>query len=587
HYSIQQEIAWQNRELVPRRYRLTVTERLTPPDGGVLEPLDEAGVKRAAETFRAAGVEAVAVCFLFSYLNPEHELRARALLEAELPGVFITTSAEVAPQFREFERFTTGAMNAYIGPRVRDYVDRLAAGMRTAGISAELLIMRSNGGVATPRQIASHPVETLLSGPAAGVLGGAWAGASAGRENVITFDIGGTSADIGVVSGGRFSEAAARDTRIAGFPLLVSMLDIHTIGTGGGSIAALDAAGGFKVGPESAGAVPGPAAYGRGGDAPTLTDANLVLGRLDPDNFLGGEMTLDAAAARAAIDTLAGVMNMDAQHTAEGIVAVANSDMANAIKARTVQKGIDPRDYALVAFGGGGPLQAAEVAHLVGIPEVIIPLYPGINSALGLLTTDIAYDAIRTQFQVSTALDLERLTDAFDSMQAQLDKQFADDSIAGPDIRYARAADLRYVGQGYELRIDFPPGPVIDATLARMFEEFHTRHEAEYGHAFPDSPIEIVNVRLSGIGAVPKLAALPTPGGGALADALLKTDTTLFRVDNQLSEQNTAFYVRDALPAGATFDGPAVILQTDSTTLVPPGWRCGVDPAGNLLLTMA
>ena len=298
HYSIRQEIPWQDRPFARRRYRLTVPERIIPPAGEVLTPLDEEAVRRAARRLRSEGVEAIAVCFLFSWIDPAHEERAAAIVREEHPDCFVTTSASVSPQFREFERFTTTTMNAFIGPRMRDYMNRIGARMDEAGVSAELHVMSSNGGVATVRTVSERPVVTLLSGPAAGVLGGRWSGELSGRRKLITFDMGGTSADIGIVDEGRFAEATARDTWIAGYPVLVSMIDIHTIGAGGGSIARVDQGGGFRVGPESAGAVPGPAAYGRGGAEPTVTDANVVLGRLDRDYFLGGAMALDEMAGR-------------------------------------------------------------------------------------------------------------------------------------------------------------------------------------------------------------------------------------------------------------------------------------------------
>ena len=298
HYSIMQEIPWQHHPLVRRAFRKVAAERLVPPRGEVRIPLAEDEVRTAARELARAGVEAVAVCFLFSYLNPAHEERAKEIVLEEFPQAFVTTSSSVVPQFREFERFTTTAMNAFIGPKVRHYVGQLVSAMRDAGLTSDLRIMRSNGGLATPQMVAELPVLTLLSGPAAGVLGGAWSGALSGRSKLITFDIGGTSADIGVVTDGRFSEASARDTWVGGYPVIVPMIDIHTIGAGGGSIAYVDSGGTFKVGPESAGSQPGPAAYGRGGARPTVTDANLVLGRLDEDNFLGGSMALDVAAAR-------------------------------------------------------------------------------------------------------------------------------------------------------------------------------------------------------------------------------------------------------------------------------------------------
>ena len=368
-YSIMQDIPWQNRPLVRRRDRAVVRERLAPPRGEVLEPLDENAVREAARAFKARGIEAICVCFLFSYIDPRHEERARQIVLEEFPEAFVTNSAAVAPQFREFERFTTAAMNAFIGPKVRGYVRNFAAGLNQAQCRADLHIMGSNGGIATAATIAERPVLTLLSGPAAGVLGGLWAAAPGARDRLITFDVGGTSADIGIVVDGRVSEATARDTWIGGYPVLVPMLDITTIGAGGGSIAHVDRGGAYRVGPQSAGSRPGPAAYGLGGERPTVTDANLVLGRLDPANFLGGEMTLDVDAARRVIGRVAEQVRLDELEAAEGVVTILNSNMANAIRSQTVQRGLDPRGFSLVALGGAGPLHAAEVAAMLDIPD--------------------------------------------------------------------------------------------------------------------------------------------------------------------------------------------------------------------------
>ncbi|MED5420891.1 MAG: hydantoinase/oxoprolinase family protein, partial [Pseudomonadota bacterium] len=362
HYSIMQEVPWQDRSLVRRQHRLTVAERIAPPTGEILQALDENELRSAVTRLQNAGVESIAVCFLFSYLNPEHENRAREIIEEEYPECFVTTSSSVSPQFREFERFTTASMNAFIGPKVRDYVGHLADRIGDEGINADLHVMSSNGGVATAKMVSERPVMTLLSGPAAGVLGGAWTGELSDRSKLITFDMGGTSADIGIVNDGTFAQASARDTWIAGYPLLVSMIDIHTIGAGGGSIAYADSGGGFRVGPRSAGAVPGPAAYGRGGQQPTVTDANVVLGRLNSKYFLGGEMSLVEEASEKVIADLASSLGLDSAATAEGILTIVTANMANAIRSRTVQKGIDPRDFSLVAFGGAGPLHAVDVA---------------------------------------------------------------------------------------------------------------------------------------------------------------------------------------------------------------------------------
>jgi N-methylhydantoinase A len=585
HYSIRQELPWQSRPLAPRRYRKVVKGRLIPPHGAELEPLDEADVIAAARSLKDDGVEAVAVCFLFSYLNPAHEEKAKQILSRELPGVFIATSSSVSPQFREFERFTTAALCAFVGPKMRTYIGKLDACLKSAGLRADLRIMASNGGVATPAMVEERPVVTLLSGLAAGVLGGAWVGELSGRRKLITFDIGGTSADIGLVVDGRYAETDPRSTSIAGFPLLLPMIDIHTIGAGGGSIAYVDHGGAFRVGPQSAGAMPGPAAYGRGGTQPTVTDANVVLGRLDKDDFLGGSMKLDDAASHRVIDELAGRLGFAKLEAAEGVLTVINSNMANAIRSRTVQKGVDPREFALVAFGGAGPLHGAEVAGMLGIPEVIVPPFPGITSAMGLLTTDLKYDAIRTQFQVSTKIDLRRLNADLAEMERRLGAQFAADHLDASGVRFVRDGDLRYVGQGYELKIPFPKGDLLGADLEKVWSLFHRAHQREYGHCFEQNPIEIVNVRVTAVGAMPKIRKLRAPEGGSLDKARTRVGQCMFRIGGVLKPFETSFYRRALLPVGQSFAGPAIVLQMDSTSVVPPGWSAIISADGNLILT--
>lgn len=586
HYSIIQQLPWQSRPPVLRRHRKTVGGRLVPPTGAVLQPLDRDAVRRAAEELKADGVESVAICFLFSYLNPAHELEAKAIVEEVMPEAFVTTSSFISPQFREFERFTTASLAAFVGPKVDRYIAHLDGGLRAGGMVGDLRIMASNGGVATAKMVTEKPTLTLLSGLAAGVLGGKWIGDLTDRSRLITFDIGGTSADIGIVIDGTFAETDARSTSIAGFPLLMPMIDIHTIGAGGGSIAYVDRGGAFRVGPQSAGAVPGPAAYGNGGTQPTVTDANLVLGRLAPQDFLGGGMTLDPAAATAVVSELSAQLGMLLNETAEGILTIINSNMANAIRSRTVQKGIDPRKFALVAFGGAGPLHGVEVARMLEIPEVIVPPFPGITSAMGLLTTDLKYDLTRTQFQVSGAVDLGRLNADFAEMETQLSAQFDEDKIAASDVSFERVGDLRYVGQGYELKIRFPAGEVTSEGLGESFAAFHRAHTAEYGHAFPQSPIEIVNIRVSGIGRMPKITALKQPQHGSLEAALVRTGPSVFRVAGKLETFDTPVYRREKLPLGERFSGPAIILQKDSTTVLPPDTSAIVDGSGSIIISL-
>jgi N-methylhydantoinase A/oxoprolinase/acetone carboxylase beta subunit len=573
-----QDIPWQAKPFVQRRHRHVVTERIVPPTGEILVPLDEDEVRSAARELREEGVEAVAVCFLFSYLNAEHERRAAAIVREELPEAFVTTSADIVPQFREFERFTTATMSAFVGPKTANYLERLETALESQGVDGDLHVMMSSGGVASVRTAAQRPVTMLLSGPAAGILGGQWAGGLAGRKRLITFDMGGTSADIGIVTEAGVTEASARDTWIGGYPLLVPMLDVHTIGAGGGSIAHVDAGGAFRVGPRSAGATPGPACYGHGGQEPTISDAHTVLGRLDPDRFLGGRMKLDRDAAVAVVQKLADELGLGLEEAAEGILTIANSNMARAIRSRTIEKGHDPREFALVAFGGAGPLHAAEVADSLEIPEVLVPPYPGITSAGGLLTSDLKYDQMRTVFQLEGSVDAGRLNDELDALEGELRGWLKRDGVAESDIRVIRALDCRYAGQGYELRVTLD-GAFTDAA----FEQFHRLHEREYGSAYAD-PIEIVNARVTAIGKRPTLDELPV-ASGSLDAAFISESEGHFRVNGELKAVATRFYDREKLPLDESIAGPAIVFHLDTTTVVPPSWSARADASGNLILT--
>ncbi len=584
-YSLMQDIPWQSRPLVRRRHRKLITERRTPPRGEVLTPLDEQEVRREVAALRDEGVDSIAVCFLFSYLDPAHELRVREIIEEEFPEAFVTTSADVSPQFREFERFTTCCLNAFIGPRVRDFIQSLTERLRDTGIAVEPHIMTSNGGVATARTIADKPVYTLLSGPAAGVLGGEWTAQTDERRNLITFDVGGTSADIGIVTATGIAEASARDTKIAGYPVMIPMIDIHTIGAGGGSIAYTDEGGAFRVGPRSAGSAPGPACYGSGGTEPTVTDANLVLGRLDPDHFLGGSMKLDTDAALGVIDSLAERLGMDRYEAAEGVNTIMSANMANAIRSRTVQKGHDPRKFALVAFGGAGPMTAVEVARHLKIPQVVVPIYPGITSALGLLTTDLKYDFMQTEFMLAADLDAGKLKLDLDTLEAKVREQLDRDGIPEDRTRLDRSLDLRYLGQGYEMRIPLSREALDSGSMAEVWDSFHERHRVEFGHHFPSNPIEIVNLRVTGSGLMPELEHARFEGGaGTLEEAHLKSSETYFRVDGRMEKLSSSFYDRSRIPVGGVVEGPAVILQHDSTTVLLPGSRATIEESGNMII---
>jgi N-methylhydantoinase A len=456
-YSVMQDIPWQSQPFVLREHRICVAERIAPPNGETLVALDEQAVRAAGATLRAAGVEAVAVCFLFSYLDPAHEARAAEILAEELPGCFISTSAGVSPQFREFERFTTACMNSFVGPGTATYLERLGEALRIRGVHSELLVMRSNGGVASVAEAAARPVTLMLSGPAAGVLGGQWTGGLVDHQRLITLDMGGTSTDIGLVTEAGVREASTRDTQIAGYPILVPMFDLQTIGAGGGSIARVDDGGALVVGPRSAGASPGPACYGLGGTEPTVTDANLVLGRLGADRFLGGEMRLDLAAARRALmERVAKPLDLDPTAAADGILRIAATKMSNVVRWVTTERGLDAADFALVAYGGAGPLHAAMVARELRIAKVVIPRAPGHFSAYGMLLADLRRDFVNTWFTPLAEASFAVLEERYAEMERRgrdaVERGYK--GLAGITVR--RGADMRYVGQEHAVFVELP-----------------------------------------------------------------------------------------------------------------------------------
>jgi N-methylhydantoinase A len=582
-YSIQQDIPWQARPLVKRRFRRTVTERLQPPDGDVLVPLNEDEVRQAARELRDEACQAIAICFLFSYLNDEHERRAAEIVREEAPDVYVCTSSEVVPQFREFERFTTTSVNAFVGPEVESYIDRLDQRVRDSGITAPLHIMQSNGGTATPQVAGRKPVTLLLSGPVGGVMGGIW---SAEREQkyLATLDVGGTSADIGIVTEDGLVEARARDTWIAGYPVMVPIIDIETIGAGGGSVAYLDSAGGMHVGPRSAGARPGPAAYGRGGTEPTVTDANVVLGRLP--SSLAGRLELDAAAAEAAVKSLGDRIGLTPLETAAGIIRIVNENMAAALRMKTIQRGLDPRQFLLSAFGGAGPLQGAELARILSIPQVIVPPNPGVTSAAGLLTSDLRYDVSQSVLRGLSEIDLSQLEAQLRAQEDQLRAQLRADGCSDDQIEIDWAADLRYHGQSYELKVAIGERALTDESIAALRESFHRDHDKEFGHSFPGMEIELVNLRLTGIGRLPHLTHTEVAGSSVDEAKLREVEVGFAQNGAGVERVATAVYDREALPVGQEIAGPAVIVQVDSTTLVPPGASFSRDSIGNLLITV-
>jgi N-methylhydantoinase A len=557
---------------VPRELRLEVRERIGA-DGSVVRPLDEDDVRAAAAALRAAGVEAVAVVLLFSFLEPAHERRVGEILAAELPGVPVTLSSDVAPEFREYLRTSTTALNAALLPLAGGYVRDVAARMEAAGVAVPLHLMQSNGGVMPAQDGARQPIGMIASGPAGGVIGAARLGGLAGLGDLLTFDMGGTTADVGIVVDG---EPQMRSTGAAGaHPVSMPQVDVLSVGAGAGSIARVDDFGELRVGPESAGADPGPAAYGRGGDDATVADAHVVLGTLAPERFLGGAMRLDPDAARAAIvRRVAEPLGMAAEQAAAAVIRVADATMVDALRLVSVARGHDPRGFGLVAFGGAGGMHACSLAAALGIRRVLVPRHPGVGSAIGLLLSDVRYDLRRTWIARSAELDhreLERRLGALgDDAAARLAGAGFSNGAASIDFR----VDLRYVGQAYELTVPIRR-PADGAAVAAAVEAFQVAHERAYGHRLPNET-EIVTLRARARGAHPELRWTESPPASA-ATGTRDVRTPDGRVPH-------AIHARDALRAGDLVAGPAIVEQYDTTILVPAGWTLRVVAGGSALL---
>ncbi len=576
--------------LVPRELRFGVRERLDER-GRVLTPLDpsaEGDTLAALEAAIASGVESVAICLLHSYANPEHERVVVDMLQsvAGAEGSFITASCDVLPEFREYERTSTTAVNAYVGPVMSRYLGALGERLDPGRVR----IMASNGGAVSLAAASTGAVQTILSGPAGGAVGGFEIGRRAGTEQVITFDMGGTSTDVSLCAGGltRTSEA-----EIGGLPIRVPVIDIHTVGAGGGSIASRDPGGSLRVGPESAGAHPGPICYGHGGSAVTVTDANLYLGRLSPEHFLGGTSQLDTTGVETAITTLAAELGLTAIELAEGVVRVANATMERAIRVISLERGHDPRDFSLVCFGGAGGLHAVDLSRSLGIPRVIVPEGAGTLSALGMLMAEPIRDFSRTLMLRTDGLDPQQLENAFESLEALGRAELIAEEFPEASLRFERVADLRYVGQGYEIGVPVSPEDTglsaemrntVTGFADRLSSAFHEAHEHRYGYADERRATEIVTIRVRVIAAMQKPRIEPRPLGEPDAGAAtIGPHTFVHRGESHAGE----LIDRDALRPGHAFQGPAVVVEYSTTTLVPPGTSCRVDEWGNLILEPA
>jgi N-methylhydantoinase A len=553
--------------LVERALRVEVTERLDER-GDVLIPLDDDSVDEAIDALKQAGVQSVALCLLFSFTNPEHE--RRVALAARAAGFHVSASYEVLPEFREFERTSTVVLNAYVAPIMDRYLGRLEQSLPEG---APLRIMQSNGGSISAATARQEAARTLLSGPAAGVVGAAYVASAAGFERAISFDMGGTSTDVALIDGG---VTETTDGSIGGHPTKLPMIDIHTVGAGGGSIAWFDSGGALRVGPRSAGADPGPAAYGRDGDEPTVTDANVVLGRLITNAFLGGGMTLDRDASLEAVSTIAERLDSTAAEAALGMVRVANANMEAAIRVISVERGHDPRLFTLVAFGGAGPLHACELAAALRIPRVLVPSTPGVLSALGMLAADVLKDYVQT---VMVAAD--EAAGRVEPVFAELEQRGRDDlrheGIDPERMVIERYLDLRYVGQSYELLVPY------EGDLTQAVTGFHEAHDRRFGYSDPSERVQVVNVRLKarGIADRPEIERVELNPNAAAQPIDLRP--VVFAENGAAVEYDTPIFDRATLPAGTSISGPAVVTQYDTTTVLPPGWRLTVDATRSLI----
>ncbi|RMG89118.1 MAG: hydantoinase/oxoprolinase family protein [Chloroflexi bacterium] len=576
--------------LVPRQWRYELSERVTA-QGDILIPLDPKSLSDILSHLAAEKIESVAICFLFSYLRPEHEQQARQAIHKTLGADFpVSLSSEILPEYREYERTATTVINAYVTPVMRRYLTRLATQLK----SRRLAIIQSNGGVIPPETAASQAARTVLSGPAGGVVGARYIATLAGFEEIITFDMGGTSTDVALCPG---RIPTTTEGEIAGMPLRLPVIDIHTVGAGGGSLAYVDAGGALHVGPQSAGADPGPACYGRippnwsltlAGvtirQPVTVTDANLVLGRLDANHFLGQTMQLDLVAARRSLADLAVQMGVATpEEAAWGVIQVANANMERAVRRISVERGFDPRRFTLVAFGGAGPLHACELAASLQIPRVLIPPVPGVLSALGMLaahpTRDYSRAVLRQVVQWSPDL-AGWLGEVFAALRAKALSDMAADGYDVSEVVFRYALDMRYVGQSHELTV--PLAVSAEAGVESPVEVFHQAHERRYGYQRPEAAVELVTARLTAVFPItpPAIFAHPAQKDDP-SSARLGTKQVWF--DGQ--PITTSLYQRERLQPGNRFAGPAVVFQYDTTTVVPPGWETAVDSYGNLVLT--
>ena len=568
--------------IVPRDMRFEVEERLAA-DGSILVPLNAKSVSAAVDAVMATRPKAVAVCFLHSYANAGHERTMKDAVRAALPGAHVCVSSDVCREIREFERTSTVVLNAAAMPVVSDYLENLEDRTDELLPEGQVLLMQSNGGSMTVGAARQSPAHLIYSGPAAGVLACQYIGRTTGRRNVLGFDMGGTSTDISLVY--RDEPLLTTEADVGGYPVKLPVLDINTIGAGGGSIAWLDSGGTLHVGPKSAGADPGPVAYGKGGTEPTVTDANLMLGRLSPERFLGGELALDKHASASAIrEKIAEPLGLHPLVAAAGILRVANANMERALKVSSAERGYDPRDFTLIAFGGAGPVHAAALAKGVGFATALVPSVPGVFSALGLIIADIRHDFVRSYVSRSDEANLETLGELYREMETLGEEALLQDGIPTEKREFQRTADLRYVGQAYEVNVPVPDGPLVGPVISAVLGRFHGEHQRLFAHSAPGDPVEFVNLRLVATGRVdaPELRKAEVADG--VAQEAAERRPVYFEEAGGFLD--CPIYERAALGLESRIDGPAIVEQLDCTTVIHPGQLLSVDAWGNLIINV-
>lgn len=563
--------------LVPRNLRVEIGERIMA-DGSVAEPLNREELAGAVEHLREQGVEAIAICFLNSYVNAAHEEEAAALIRERYPDIAVTASCEVAREWREYERSSTAALNSYLMPSIRTYLEELDRRAEEEGFGKQVLVTKSDGGLTHASSAGQRPATMLMSGPAAGVLGAAEYGRASGFPNLITFDIGGTTCDVSLIRDGR--PPLVRDRLVDGYAVLAPFVDVYSIGAGGGTIAWSDVSGFLRVGPHSAGAYPGPACYDRGGTEPTVTDAYLLLGLIDADAFLGGAMPLSRRRAEEAFERLAARVDMSVQECARGTLTILDHAMVAALRVVSIERGHDPRDFTLMAFGGAGALHLGSLGRELGIPRGIVPRYPSLFSAWGILTADIRHSYAGTINRLLPELSPHELNERIAELQELGERDLRADRVDQNAMRFAVSLDMRYAGQEHNVNIECPPH-FDDAALAALRERFHQAHEQAYTYRLPAEPVAVTNLRLDAIGLHPS----PEPGEwqveGNGQPALKGTRDVLFDVTEGRIE--TPIYERDRLGAGAELEGPCIVEEPTSTTVLLAGQRLTVDRFGNLV----